>query len=212
VIIVVGSPVVGPETLRPARRAAGLAVGVALAARQAGAQVELVGKVGDDPAGDALVVELEREGIGHAALLRDPASTTPRRAAPSLALSREDVDLALRYLTEARVIVTVGVPRPDVAEAVAEAARYASAHLVLIDEGDGGAGIDTGHVARSDASSLGAATTLDAATTRLRAPARDDGAFAQTVGEFAAAIDRGDDPPTAFRRALDDVGWQPTAG
>jgi len=42
-----------------------------------GGAVELVGKVGNDGAGDAVVVALGRLGIGHAALLRDPARPTP---------------------------------------------------------------------------------------------------------------------------------------
>ena len=55
----------------------GLAVELALASARAGAEVELVGAVGDDPEGDRIVVELGRAGVGHAALMRDPATRTP---------------------------------------------------------------------------------------------------------------------------------------
>ena len=71
--------------------AAGLAVAVAAAAHARGAAVELAGKIGDDGAGDAVVVALGRLGIGHAALLRDPAHATP-----VLAAAEEESDEASR--------------------------------------------------------------------------------------------------------------------
>jgi hypothetical protein len=42
----------------------------------AGATVQLAGKVGDDPAGDEILLVLTREGIGHVALLRDAGTAT----------------------------------------------------------------------------------------------------------------------------------------
>ena len=200
-IIVVGSPVVGPDTLRPGRRAAGLAVGIALAAREAGARVELVGKVGDDQDGDALAVELERDGVGHAALLRDPASSTPhagRGSAAGLPPSRPDVELALRYLTEARVIVSVEQTDAAVAQAVSESAAFSGSHLVVVDGPNAG--------------SARAADVSDDDVTRLAAPRHDDGAFAAVVGDYAAALDRGERPNVAFQRAVDDIGWEPADG
>lgn len=75
-IVVVGLPAYadGPDG---EECAGGLAVEVAAAARRRGGTVELVGKVGNDGTGDAVVVALGRLGIGHAALLRDPARPTP---------------------------------------------------------------------------------------------------------------------------------------
>jgi hypothetical protein len=75
-IVVVGLPAYagGPDGVGGA---GGLAVDVAAAARQRGGSVELTGKVGDDGAGDAVVVALGRLGIGHAALLRDSGRPTP---------------------------------------------------------------------------------------------------------------------------------------
>ena len=75
-IVVIGLPayVDSPDG---ERCAGGLAVEVASAAQRRGSTVELVGKVGNDGAGDAVVVALGRFGIGHAALLRDPILPTP---------------------------------------------------------------------------------------------------------------------------------------
>jgi hypothetical protein len=205
-IVVVGSPVVGPDTLRPGRRAAGLAVGIALAARAAGATVELVGKVGDDPDGDGLAVELEREGVGHAALLRDPSAATPHagrgpESQTGLPASRADVDLALRYLTDANVIVAVRQADASVSEGIEEAAGYAGAHLIVVEQGNANGGRGGG--------------SPDASTetvTRLTASAKDEGAFAAVVGGYAAALDRGERPTAAFEGAIDAVGWEPTHG
>lgn len=55
----------------------GLASGVALAAAAADARVELVARIGDDPAGDAVLLAFAAAGVGHVATLRDPARATP---------------------------------------------------------------------------------------------------------------------------------------
>ncbi|MDR3546372.1 MAG: PfkB family carbohydrate kinase, partial [Candidatus Limnocylindrales bacterium] len=79
-LAVIGSPSFVPGlTPDAAGEAGGLAAGVARAAAAAGAEVQLVGKVGDDPAGDAVLISLARGGVGHLALLRDAASATPLR-------------------------------------------------------------------------------------------------------------------------------------
>jgi hypothetical protein len=72
--------------------AGGLAVDAAAAAAVRGSSVELVGKVGDDGAGDAVVLALSRLGVGHAALLRDPARSTPVLSAVPVALGSEAAD------------------------------------------------------------------------------------------------------------------------
>ena len=82
VIVVVGLPAYA-DSPDGERCAGGLAVEVAAAAERRGGEVELVGKVGNDGAGDAVVVALGRLGIGHAALLRDPVRPTPVLAAPA---------------------------------------------------------------------------------------------------------------------------------
>jgi hypothetical protein len=175
------------------RGAAGLGVDIALAAATAGARVELVGKVGDDPAGDAIAVELERAGVGHAALLREPAARTPVHGVdPVLPLGLADVELALRYLPDFRVIVAADALPEPVAGAVAEAARYGGAHRVLI----------------------GGLATEDEGVTQLVAPSPGDGAarntaFGAFVGRYASFLDAGNAPADAFATAARDVGWEP---
>src|ERR1700693_747185 len=61
---------------------AGRACQVAVVAAGRGARVQLVGRVGDDLDGDALLLALGRLGVGHAAVLRDPARSTPLVEAP----------------------------------------------------------------------------------------------------------------------------------
>src|SRR5450759_4479761 len=138
--------------------AGGMAVEVAAAAQRRGSQVELVGKVGEDGAGDAVVLALGRLGIGHAALLRDPvrptpvltagaalvddsaevdadtpaATVLPANPAERPSLDAADIELALRYLPAATVIVLTD-PLPDGALAVAvEAATFATARLIVV--------------------------------------------------------------------------------
>jgi hypothetical protein len=81
VIVVIGSP----GAVRAGKRVypAGRSVTVAEAVRLAGAEVQLVGKVADDLAGDAIVVELGRRGVGHAALARTGERTPIGDAPPS---------------------------------------------------------------------------------------------------------------------------------
>jgi hypothetical protein len=255
VIVVVGLPAyegaAGGEG-----RAAGLAVNVAAAAGARGSSVELVGKVGDDGAGDAVVLGLGRLGIGHAALLRDPAHPTPviavaGAAGPKAAaadrasgdaadtgaeapagdapagdapagelagdvlvddaddagpgaiellptdpaarpgLEAGDISLALRYLSETRVIV-LAEPLPEAAVAAAvEGAAYGGARLVVL--------LPPGATPPN----------LPPDATVLEAPAVDDGSFGRVVGVFAAGLDAGAEPAAAFAEAVKASGWEP---
>jgi hypothetical protein len=188
VVIVLASPLVRGEVITVGRHAAGLGVDIALAAAAAGARVELVGKIGDDAAGDSVAVELGRAGVGHAALLREPAAGTPvDGAGTALTLGLADVELALRYLPDFRVIVAADVLGDPVAAIVAEAARYVGAHRVLI----------------------GGRPTEDDEVTQLVAPAQGDGAFAAFVGQYATFLDAGQPPIDAFGAAAREVGWEP---
>ena len=94
VIVVVGSPAwraaepAGPD---------GRACRVALAAAERGAAVELIGRAGDDPAGDAMLLALAGAHVGHVALLRDPARPTPivvHAAEDDLSVTESDPDAA----------------------------------------------------------------------------------------------------------------------
>jgi sugar/nucleoside kinase (ribokinase family) len=213
-VIVIGNPLFDLSGDGP--RAAGMAVAVARAAREAGAGVELVGRVGEDAAGEAVLIDLASAGIGHVAVLRDaghPTAPAPLPAeaslfdepedaaveggsvAPDAAMSpldADDVDLALRYLPEYRVVVVVDPLVDSALGAAAAAARWSGAALVVLI----GAG-------STPPDSLGPGATV------LEAPADDDGAFARLVGGYAAALDRGDDPAEAFAAATGGAGWAP---
>ena len=185
----------------------------AVAAVRAGAKVELVGKVGEDPSGDALVLALGQAGIGHVALLRDPGHATPivadhvsedvidgeqsTEAAPEAIdrtswprLEAEDLQLALRYLPDVRAIV-VAEPLPEAAlRAVSEAASYLAAPLVVVAEPG----------------------TSPPADIVLAAPASDpEGAFAELLGQVGAALDRSVSVDEAFRDVSGRLGLSPAS-
>ncbi len=224
-IVVIGSPSSLPgDPGRPAT-AVGRSIDVARGATAGGAQVQLVGKVGDDPAGDALLLALADAGIGHVALLRDPSRRTPLAALPVLdddalfgdgaddpaatitpvaaagarvtdgpapTIDGGDLDLALRYLPDHRVIVVAEPLGPDALAVVVADCSYVGAALVLIVEpGD-------------------PAPDAPPAATLLEAPAIDpDGLFGLMVGRLAAALDRGTSGPEALTAAIAGAGWQP---
>ena len=215
-IVVIGSPVGRSDD--GVVVAAGMASRVALVAAAAGRTVQLVGKTGDDPTADSVVLDLARGGVGHAALLRDPARATPIEVAPGddepvdieapgdgavadgdaaaaqtpgPALESADVDLGLRYLTDFAVIVLAEPVQPETVAIVAEAARWAGARMILVVPA--GAPVSDG---------------LPSDVVAFEAPAADpDGAFAALVGQFAADLDQGVDPGEAFRTSVATDGW-----
>ena len=213
-IVVVGPPAWrGGEPGRPAGRTCE----IALAAAGTGARAELVGRVGDDPDGDRLLIALAQANVGHAAVLRDPTRPTPVLAAPPEPepepeeafadaepatpdpgrppapagphLQPADVALGLQYLTAFGVLVVADDAPPEVLPACVDGAAFAGASLVVL-------------VREGTAPPL----DLPAAATVLEAPARDDGAFGALVGLYAARLDAGDDPAQAFSAALGE-GW-----
>jgi hypothetical protein len=213
VIVVIGSPI---GRLVDGHVAAwGAAAQTALAAAGAGRAVQLVGRIGDDPTADGLLIDLARGKVGHVAVLRDPARATPlARAttvdeepseidsgdaavdapaspAPGFALDAADVELGLRYLTDFGVVVVAEPTGTSVLAVAADAARWNDAVLILVVGAE---------AAMPDGLPAGAIV--------FEAPDDDpDGAFAGLVGHFAAAIDDGADPGAAFRGALADDGW-----
>ncbi len=189
----------------------GVAGRIAVAAAVDGAAVELIAKIGDDPAGDALLVALAKARVGHVAVLRDAVHPTAHRAddadendggapdpaddAPSSApwlvepvdasaLEAADVGLALRYLTDYRVIVAVHTADAIVDQATA-AADWAGAHLVLVTAPGAAVGsrIPDGALVIEDTGDDAA----DAST-----------ALAERLGQYAAAIDGGSTPVAAY--------------
>lgn len=177
----------------------GRAAQICLAARKAGAAVELAGSVGDDPEGDQVMVGLGRAGVGHAAILRDPAARTPTAASVADGAARPrldpgDVSLALSYLSECRVLV-IAEPLSAAANAVAaEAAAYHGAAIVAVTE-----------------EGLAAEPGLPDTATVFAATAGEQDAFVELVAGYAAALDAGEEPAEAFRRARDAAGWETVA-
>ncbi len=228
-------------------RSSGSAVEVARAAVADGARVELVGKVGEDEAGEQLLLDLARAGIGHAALLRDagsptlvlPAAGAAEDAIPDdelaelvggevdLALVAGDVgseaggsngrvpdeqaitsktraltvsgpvlepadlELALRYLVDFRVLVIAEDLSESAARVVADGAAFAGASLVVV-------------------ASPGSVPALPDDATVFERPSDDpDAVFAGLVGRYATALDRGEAPEEAFREATAEHGWEP---
>lgn len=198
-IVVLGRPGLTADDHidRPAGR-------ICLAAARAGGRVELVGSVGDDAEGDAVVVELGRAGIGHAAVLRDPAGTTPRvgdgdaadEAAeePLPRLDAADVELGLRYLAECQVLVAAEALPADVLRIVTDAAAYHGAALIVL--------ATQGQPPDGD---------LPEAATVLEVPVDDGGAFAELVGRYAASLDSGRLPADAWADAVSEGGWEQAA-
>ena len=232
-IVVVGSPIAQPSG--QAIVAGGLASEIAARCAATGAAVQIVGRVGEDAAGDQVLLALVAAGIGHVAVLREPGRPTPtaapltdgsaspdgpalgealldddgladgaapgddgdsRGAEPSgLSVDAADLELALRYVPDYRVLVVAADLDPSTLDAVVAAAGWSGAHLVvLLTEGAAGTGIP------------------DAATALLRPPTDPDGAFAAMVAGYAVALDRGDEPRSAFAAAQRDGGWAAVAG
>ena len=211
-IVVLGRPrVYRPEPdgeLAPG----GLAVEVAMAAGRAGVDVELVGSIGDDPEGDRIVVELGRAGVGHSALLRDPATRTPmvgqpRDARPLPRLEAADVELGMRYLHECRVLVVGAELDPEALQKAQEGAEFHGAAVVMV-----------AAVGTVDPEVLGPAVTLlerpaaedEEAIEDAVVVAADDADFGAFVAEYALRLERGEGPADAFVAALGDSAWEPS--
>ena len=187
---------------------AGLAASVATAAAAGDSRVELVGKIGDDDAGDAVLLALSRRGVGHVATLRDPAHPTPITAAnddadpdgsdegaratrpgaenhDSPVLEAADVGLALRYLPELGVIVTVHVAPEVVAEAAAAAGWARTGLIVVVDPAS-----EIPDGLPDDALAL-AAEDVD-----------DLGGIGAAIGRYAASLDQGRPADAAYAELI----------
>lgn len=216
-IVVIGHPILRAPGLGDG--ADGPAARIAITAASAGREVQLVGKIGDDAEGDRLLLALADAGVGHVALLRDPARRTPVLTAeapepddesrpddadptpdnplrPTIeptdpaawpTLEPADVELALRYLTDYRVIVVAEPGRPDLVEVASAAAGYGEAALIVLtahgDDGPSGATV----IERPDAD--------------------PDGAFATLVGTLAAVLDAGALPDDGISGEAARLGW-----
>lgn len=187
--------------------AAGLAASIASAAAAAGGRVEVIGKLGDDPAGDAVLLSLARHQVGHVAILRDLGRRTqvaeslevdgveldtsvPDAGGPSVSaadapwLEAADVSLALRYLPEIEVIVAAHLAPEVLNEAVA-AAGWAETSLVIV--------VPDGQEPLAD---------LPGNAVTIAAEDADESGVGAAIGRYAAAIDRGERPDAALETLL----------
>jgi sugar/nucleoside kinase (ribokinase family) len=208
VIVIVGDPVARVDG--DARLAAGLPAGVAIAAVASGGTAQLVGRVGEDAAGEAVLLDLARHRVGHAAVLRDPVRPTaevpmggdddlavdadtpfdsPSSAPGMSALDAADLKLAFDYLPEYSVIVVAERLAPAALRVAVDAAAWSGAALVVVGRSEDLDGLP------DEATVLVAPEDGDA-----------DGSFASMVGTYAAGLDRGEDPRSAFAAASAAVG------
>ena len=228
-IVVVGSPVA--LVVNERAEMAGLASWIAAAAATAGAAVQLVGRVGEDEAGDRILLDLAAAGVSHVAVLREPGRPTPvvpatrprdRDADPTpidvladeeaefaddpvdgrapagpagLSIDAGDLQLALRYVPDYRVLIVAAVLDAPALRAVVAAADWSGAQLVVV-------------LPANDA----APPELPDRAVVFQEPGSDsEGAFASMVGAFAVALDRGDEPQAAFVTAQRTGGWSAVA-
>jgi hypothetical protein len=203
--------ILGPKATRP--NLLGLAASVALEVARRGSRVELVGSIGDDPAGDEIVVELGHAGIGHAALLRDPGGATPVAGSTAAQLPRldaADVELGLRYVADSRVLIVADPLSPEAEAAAIEGAAYHGATMIAV--------VSEGATISSELSA--AATVLqepradrDAADpedeTASSGPSRP---FASYVAALAILLDAGSPFAEAFPEAARSTGWEHASG
>lgn len=225
-IVVVGQPLYRES--ETGAEASGLPASVALAAAAHGRSVQLVGKAGEDEAGDAVVLALAKGGVGHVALLREAGRPTSWAASP-----RDDLGQTAETPTEA--VEADAEREPTASEVAGEpgttaitldsadidlALRYLTDFtvLVLADPADP----DVVRVAAAAASWGDSRLIVVVPAGRaepgglppdaivFEAPDVDpDGVFASMVGSFAAALDDGGDPAQAFRSSVDSGGWTP---
>ena len=206
-IVVVGRPtLLAPAEPSPAGPG-GLTAEVATGIAGLGVPVELLGSVGDDEEGDRVIVAFGRAGVGHAAVLRDPAARTPilsgagspgHATGPLPRLEAADIELGLRYLPECRVLVLPEPLEDGARSAALEGAAFHGAAVIAV--------VPEGVPVPED---LAAAATVLAVPDPAFGPGA---AFTAFVSAYAAGLARGTDPRESFRAALAISGWEPSAG
>lgn len=192
VIVVLGRP--RAHASGGAAPPGGLAARLAAACAGAGARVELVGSVGDDEAADRVAVGLSQRGVGHAALLRIPGADTPRETSrgPLPRFEAEDIELALRYLPDCRVLILAEPLHGEALAAALEAAEFHGASVIAV--------VPAGTEPEPE--------LADAATV-LAVPTEDPaGAFTELVARYAVGLDAGVAAREAFAAARKVVGWE----
>ncbi len=229
-IVVIGSPI--GRLSDGAIAAAGMASRVAISAAATGHTVQMVGRIGDDPTADGVVLDLARGGVGHVALLRDATRPTPLEP-PEPDLTETDERNAGGLAVGMRpdeLETEVGEPPGDDAPFLAgvqalEAAdvdlglRYLtefSVVVVVAEPLDPAIVAVVAEAARwGDARMIlivpageGIPAGLPDDAVVFEAPGSDpDGVFATMAGEFAGRLDDGAEPGVAFRASLGSDGW-----
>jgi hypothetical protein len=197
VIVVIGSlfgRLVEADGIEPA----GFVAAVASAAVEAGAQVQVVARVGEDDVGDAILLGLASRHVGHVATFRDAGRRTPvlhtvedpaddaeppegdPAAIEDATLDAADVGLALRYLTDYRVVVVAHVLDGALITEAVSATSWAGGHLIVVTPPD---------------------VTLDVpipAEALVLSAAADAEAIAGRLGRYAAALDAGGNLDRAY--------------
>jgi hypothetical protein len=174
------------------RNSTGAAGPIARRAARAGARVELIATVPVGRAGDAQLVELASAGVGHAAVLRSPAA----------ALEAADLELALRFVPDVRVVILAD-DEPGLALAATDAAAWSGASLIRISrqltEADPGQPTEV-------------PSQTPAGAFVLAGPPRDpDEAFAGLVASLAVRLDAGEDAGAAWRGVSAGLGLEPVS-
>jgi hypothetical protein len=222
VIVVIGSPI--GRISDGVIASAGMASRVAIVAAAAGRTVQLVGKTGDDPTADGVVLDLARGGVGHAALMRDPARATPLETPGVEGTAEVDAELPGddELPGEGRTATTAGTNDTDgpalEAADVDLGLRYLTEFAVVVLAEPVGPEIvaivaDAARWGEARmilvvGAGMSAPDGLPADAIVLEAPEADpDGAFATLVGTFAAALDVGTEPHEAFRASIASDGW-----
>lgn len=155
-IAIIGSPI-AEQAADTSHHAGGLGVRVARLLVRGGERVEMIGRIGADRVGEELTLSLARDGIGHVALLRDAALSTPVGAtARGIALDRGDAQLGLRYLTSFSAVLLIDPESVTLLQGVAEEAAYSGAHLVVVGDAD----LERGEVSQVASSATGTAAAL----------------------------------------------------
>jgi hypothetical protein len=177
-VIVVGilesEPATAAAVAEIARRAAGT-----------GARTEVVGVVPAGSAGDRRLLDLATVNVGHATVTRTGAS----------GIEPADLDLALRYLPDLRVIVLVRPSAALLATAVA-GSSWSGAQLIVV------APLDED-----------ATAALGADAIAIEPPAHDpDSAFAGVVAALAARLDVGEAPLAAWSATVAALSLDRTTG
>lgn len=149
---------------------------IAQRAAASGARTEIVGVAPVGGSGDRQLAELATARVGHATVTRSGAT----------GIEPADLELALRYLPDVRVIALVAPIAPLLATALA-ASTWSGAALIVIGPLD------------ADAVTAVAAANGPGTPIVLDPPARDpDGAFAGVIAALAVRLDAGEDPAGAW--------------